>query len=286
VPRAVVTDLTVVSWNVLAAPWAAPAFYPATMDPAVLDRDRRRRAVAARLAELDADLVCLQETTTVDLAVVVELLGDGFRAHEAPNHASLWAGWATEELAWEPNGTAIIWRADRFDDVHVGALALSADGNAATTFRARVAGIDVVLRAVSIHLDVDEPGLRRAQLPVALTHFAAGAEAVAVDVVAGDCNEDTNGTELGAITVAHGFADALTAVGDADPTHPLARPDDHYAPMARLDHVLVRGATPVAGRVVDAEVRAIEDPNDRWIEGMRRTGSDHFAVVATVAVGG
>ena len=132
-----------------------------------------------------------------------------------------------------------------------------------------------------MHLDVDEPELRRAQLRVALGQLDRDG---AVDVVAGDCNEDTIGTDLGAIADGHGFVDALTVVGDTDPTHPLARPTDHYAPMARLDHVFVRGAVPAAGRVVDAGVWAIDDPNERWIAGLDRTGSDHFAVVARLTL--
>lgn len=279
-------EIGVVSWNVLAAPWAAPGFYPAGMDPTLLDRVRRRELVARELAELDADLVCLQETTPPDLAAIVSALGDGVVAHDAPNDAALWSGWSTDALPWEPNGTAILWRADRFTDVATGAIALSADGNVATTFGGRLAGTETRVRAVSMHLDVDDATRRRAQLPVAMTHLTEDEPPAAVAVVAGDCNEDTIGTDLGTIADEHGFTDALTAVGNTDPTHPLARPTDHYAPMARLDHILVRGATPAAGRVVDAGVWAIEDPNERWIAGMDRTGSDHFAVVARIAVAG
>jgi endonuclease/exonuclease/phosphatase family metal-dependent hydrolase len=285
VPGAVVTSsLTVVSWNVLAAPWASPAYYPKEMDPSVLDRGTRRAAVAAQLAELDADLVCLQETTPIDLAAVVTLLGDGVVAHSAPNGRDLWASWTTDELPWEPNGTAVLWRRDRFDAVQTGALALSDDGNVATTFAARVAGTDLGVQALSVHLDVDQPELRRAQLTVACGHVEA--DSPVVTVVAGDCNEDTIGTDLGGIIAAHGFTDTLGELGNTDPTHPLARPTDDYAPLARLDHVLVRGAPAATGRVVDAGVWAVDGPGDRMIEGIRRTGSDHFAVVATVALPG
>ena len=116
VPRPVVSGtLTVASWNVLAAPWAAPAFYPAEMDPSLLDRVTRRELVAARLAELDADVVCLQETTPVDLLAIVDALGADVAMHAAPNAPELWASWSTEELPWEANGTAVLWRRDRFD---------------------------------------------------------------------------------------------------------------------------------------------------------------------------
>jgi endonuclease/exonuclease/phosphatase family metal-dependent hydrolase len=279
------TELTVVSWNVLAAPWAAPAYYPADMDPARLDRVARRALVAAQLVALDADIVCMQETTPVDLAAVMEELGDRYAAHAAPNGRALWASWSTDALPWEPNGTAVLWRRGRFDAVETGSLALSDDGNAATTFAARVVGNDATVRAVSVHLDVDRPELRRAQLATACAHFPIAAGATA-DVVAGDCNEDTIGTDLGTIAAEHGFADALTDLAATEPTHPLALPSDDYAPLARIDHVLVRGAAPVAGRVVDAGLWSVEGPGNRMVEGLRRTGSDHLAVVARLRVGG
>jgi endonuclease/exonuclease/phosphatase family metal-dependent hydrolase len=283
----VVSDsLTVASWNVLAAPWAAPAFYPAEMDPALLDRVTRREVVAAQLAELDADVVCLQETTPVDLLAIADALGPEVAVHAAPNAPELWAGWSTEELPWEANGTAVLWRRDRFDGVVTGALAMSDDGNVATTFAARLAGTGTQVRVRSVHLDVDQPDLRRAQLRGALEALGPPGTHDGIDVVAGDCNEDTDGTDLGAIAAEHGFVDALTAVGDTDPTHPLARPGDTHAPLARLDHVLVRGARPVAGRVVDAGLFAVADAGTRWIEGLRRTGSDHLAVVTTITLVG
>jgi endonuclease/exonuclease/phosphatase family metal-dependent hydrolase len=281
-------ELVVASWNILAAPWAAPVFYPPDMDPAVLDRATRRASVATALGELDADLVCLQETTPVDLAAIVTLLGDDVVVHSAPNAPELWATWSTPELPWEANGTAVLWRRDRFEDVVTGALSLSDDGNVATTFDARLAGSGTRVRVVSVHLDVDHADLRRAQLARACEHLGAASEAAAaervVDVVAGDCNENTDGTDLQSLLAGRGFVDALTAVGNTHPTHPVARPTDDYAPLARLDHVLVRGAVPIAGAVVDAGVWEVGDPGTRMVEGMRRTGSDHFAVVARVTL--
>jgi endonuclease/exonuclease/phosphatase family metal-dependent hydrolase len=273
--------LVVASWNILAAPWAAPAFYPQGMDSAVLDRVVRRAAVAAELAELDADVVCLQETTPVDLAAIVTLLGDGVVAHSAPNGPELWANWSTPELPWEPNGTAVVWRRAGFDDVMTGALALSDDGNVATTFSGRIAGTGTRVRALSVHLDVDQTALRRRQLRTACEHLGAGV-AGTIDVVAGDCNENTRASDLGTILAEHGFVDALTIVGNDDPTHPVARRTDDSAPLARLDHVMVRRAAPTAGRVVDAGTWATDDPGERMIDGIRRTGSDHYAVVAAL----
>ena len=72
--------ISVVTWNVLAAPWAAPAFYPPDLDAALLERGARAHLVGTLLASLDVDVMCLQETTPPDLGVVLECLGPGIRS--------------------------------------------------------------------------------------------------------------------------------------------------------------------------------------------------------------
>ena len=270
--------ITIVTWNVLAAPCAAPAFYPAGMDPALLDRHARAELVGELLARLDADVMCLQETTPPDLAVVLARLGPAFLHHAAPNGPRLWSNWSAPEQPWEPNGTAIVWRAELFDDAEAGAVALSDDGNVATVLHAQHPGSGRAVRAMSVHLDADNAPKRREQLPVALATFAPDAVEGSLDVVAGDCNEDTIETDLGATCAEYGFADALAMLGCVDPTHPYARPIDDFAPIARLDHVLVRNAIPTAGAVLDSDVWRVDVPGARLAEHLRATGSDHLPV--------
>ena len=277
-------ELTVVTWNVLAAPWAAREHYPVEMDPELLDRTVRAGLVASVLARLDADVVCLQETTPPDLAATRAQLGDVYDVAAAPNGASLWSNWSTAAVPWEPNGTAVLWRRTAFSDVVTGEVELCADGNVATTIRARHVGSGALLRIMSVHLDADSPELRRAQLPLALAAFEAEghSDPGVIDIVAGDCNEDTVGTDLGVAVQHHGFCDALSELANFDPTHPYARPGDDYAPIARLDHVFVRSATPLAGRVVDSDVWDIVVPVARLGEHLLRTGSDHLPVTVTL----
>ena len=275
-------ELTVVTWNVLATPWAAPEHYPHDMDPALLDRTTRAGLVASVLADLDADVICLQETTPPDLARTGLDLGDEYDRAAATNGAALWSNWSTPAVPWEPNGTAVLWRRSAFTDIVTGEVELSADGNVATTVSARHVGSGASVRILSVHLDADTPELRRVQLPVALAAFETAAGVI--DIVAGDFNEDTLDTDLGVVAENHGFRDALSEVGNFDPTHPYARPSDDYAPIARLDHVLIRGAAPQAGRVVDSGVWHIVVPSARLGEHLQRTGSDHLPV--TVTIGG
>ena len=201
--------------------------------------------------------------------------------HAVPNGQELWANWATPELPWEPNGTAVAWRRDAFTDAVAGRLPLGG-GNVATTAElTHTSGARV--RVVSVHLDVDHPELRRTQLATVLATLPAADGTF--DLVAGDCNEDTAGTDLGAIVADAGFVDVLDELEVVAPTHPYARPGDDWTALARLDHVLVRGAVPMAGQVVDAGTWAVEIPGIRMAELLRRTGSDHDAVVATVEIG-
>lgn len=273
--------LTVATWNVLAAPWAAPAFYPAGMDPALLDRRTRAERTRSVLQSLGADVVCLQETTPPDL---VRPLEDGldlqFDVHAAPNGRRLWSNWSTPDVPWEPNGTAILWRRGALVDVETGEVALSDDGNIAATLTARHAASGATVRVVSVHLDADQPERRYRQLSVALSAFDA-ARAV-IDVVAGDCNEDTVGTSLSSAIADFGFQDALSGVGNSDPTHPYARPSDDFASVGRIDHIFVRGERPTRGWVVDSDVWNIERASERLTAHLARTGSDHLPVVVAI----
>ncbi len=66
--------IRVVSWNVLADAYVRREYYPHTA-PEVLDRARRRRAVAERIAKLSgADIVCLQEIDAALFALAEEKL--------------------------------------------------------------------------------------------------------------------------------------------------------------------------------------------------------------------
>jgi len=60
----------IVSYNILADSYVNPRWYP-NVDPEVLRWDRRKFALAERVARLDADIICLQEVET-DAYVLLE----------------------------------------------------------------------------------------------------------------------------------------------------------------------------------------------------------------------
>ena len=280
------SPLTLVTWNVLAAPWAAPAFYPADMDTALLERVGRAELVGGILAAIGADVMCLQETTPPDLAITLARLGDAYDHTASGNGRDLWSHWSTPEHPWEPNGTAIVWRGDALTEVRTETVPISDDGNVATVLHAKHVATGRRLRVMSVHLDADDAAIRRRQLPRALAVFEASPgsrDTATADVVAGDCNEDMIGTDLGRISANLGFADALTVLNCTDPTHPYARPGDDYGPLARLDHVLVRDTTPIEGRVVDSGVWQVDGPGARLARHLEKTGSDHLPVSVSLS---
>jgi endonuclease/exonuclease/phosphatase family metal-dependent hydrolase len=249
------------------------------MEPALLRRDARSQLVADALESFDADVLCLQETTPVDLEFVQQRLGHRYELQFATNGPELWSNWGAPETPWEPNGTAVLFRAERFDELDRGSIELGPHGNVATWVRVHDRSNDDELQVVSLHLDSDDRDRRRAELPAL---FGAIAPAGAV-IIAGDYNEDTITSDLGASFFDRGFVDVLDAVGRREPTHPYARPGDEWAALATIDHVLVRDLLPVGGEVVDAGVWAVEVPGERIEALLRHTGSDHLALRAEVA---
>ncbi len=269
------TDLDLVSWNVLAAPWAGPAWYPDGMDPEVLDRVVRADRVAARLRAMAPAVACLQETTPPDLAAIIERIGDGWESHTASNHPTFWTNWLGADTEWEPNGTAVVWDPSRLVAIDRGVIDLADHGNTATWVQFEsLGGDDVPLLVVSIHLDSDNPARRRTEVPALVDRVKSHARVV----IAGDYNEDTLTSDLVDELFALGFVDAAALGECREPTHPVASPRDDWKSVAIIDHVLVRGLTVERAAVHDVGTWPIELPAARLEELLRRTGSDHLAV--------
>lgn len=281
------SELRLVSWNVLAAPWASPQWYPKEMDASVLGREARDSLVAAALSAFDVDVMCLQETTLPGLEYLLGELGPDYELHFAGNGPELWSNWGAPETPWEPNGTAIVYRRARFTELARGAIDLGSHGNVACWLRLHEVSSDRDLQVVSLHLDSDDKDRRRSELPA----LFAALHAEGPVIIAGDYNEDTVTSSLddgfaglGDPFFERGFSDVFADLGRREPTHPYARPGDDFAPLAIIDHFLVRGIEAVDAEVIDAGVWTIDSPVRRIEELLRRTGADHLALRATVAL--
>ena len=274
--------LSVISFNVLAPVWAAPVWYPETMDAALLDNDFRRPRIASFLAGRAAttDIFCLQEVQESELPHFLEAVGSGFTGAMAHNDRDWWSNWVVPEIPWAPNGTAVLVRRGAFSSIRIGDIALSDDGNHGALFEGVERASGRRVRAASVHLDSDVQANRNREARSLMTQMPSAAGTV--DVACGDINEDAvNGAASGIFQRA-GFTDALAAIGNREPTHPW---DSQYNGSPRwsiIDHVLVRNARPVSGDVHDFGVYAIEDETQRIEANFRNTGSDHFPVGAVV----
>jgi mRNA deadenylase 3'-5' endonuclease subunit Ccr4 len=69
-----VRSFSIASYNVLADSYVKPQWYP-NVDPEVLRWDRRKFALADRVARLDSDIICLQEVEPDAYALIAQRLG-------------------------------------------------------------------------------------------------------------------------------------------------------------------------------------------------------------------
>ena len=277
-------QLAMVGFNVLAPVWAAPDWYPPAMDMSLLDADFRRARITAFLAARAAttDVFCLQEVQESELPAFLAALGGGFTGAMAHNDPDWWSNWLVPEIPWAPNGTAIVVRRQAFSDLAFRDVALSGDGNHAELVEGVHRATGRRVRAASIHLDSDVEANRRREARALMAELPSAAGVT--DVVCGDFNEDTvTGTVSGVVERA-GFVDVLDAVGNREPTHPWSSSYNGATRWAIIDHLIVRGARPASGDVLDFGALAIADELTRIESNFRATGSDHFPVAGVAGL--
>jgi hypothetical protein len=74
----------------------------------------------------------------------------------------------------------------------------------------------------------------------------------------------------------------LAASGNREPTHPWSSSYNGAPRWAIIDHLIVRGAQPAGGDVLDFGALSIADELTRIESNFRTTGSDHFPVAGAV----
>jgi endonuclease/exonuclease/phosphatase family metal-dependent hydrolase len=275
------STLRVVAFNVLAPIWSSPVWYPEEIDAGLLDTEYRRARITAFLSRIaaDTDVVCLQEVQDSEFPHFMAALGRQFSGAMAVNDQALWANYLVG-TPWARNGTAIAIRrsvlegAPKFRDLP------TYGGNHVSV----VAGTHAVsgrpLRAYSVHLDSERTSNRARELRAVFAD--ASPESGAVDVICGDINEDTIIGSASGLFDRAGFVDVLASTGNREATHPWSTTYYNSTRWLVIDHILTRGATPVAGKVLDMGGSAIADEVERIEENFRRTGSDHYPIVGTL----
>ena len=273
--------IDVVVFNVLAPVWAAPDWYPADMDPALLDTEWRRERIVDFLHERadTADVVALQEVQDSEFPHLADALGGDFVGVMSTNHPDFWSNWVVEGIPWGPNGTAVFVRRSAFGSPRFHELDQST-GNSLAWVSARHLATGRRIRVASVHLDSDSQVNRQTELDALLDRWGSPAPGT-TDVIAGDINEDTVHGSLSTPLKKSGFVDVLASLGNREQTHPWLETYYRSDKWGILDHVLVRGGDPVSGDVVDSGVWSIEDETARIEANFEACGSDHFPVVAS-----
>jgi len=260
-------SFSVASYNILADAYSRPAWF-VHCRPEHLDPGWRRGALAAHVAALDADVVCLQEVEPASFGALDLRLG---RAGYA-GHLALKGG-------GRPDGCATFFRTDVFPAGEVRPL-YYADGRGGAPDSGHVALLAVLTHAsgqtltvANTHLRWDEPGRAREEhvgrrqaslLLDALADAFAGEAAI----VCGDLNV-TPGDDLIAEMKRRGLSDAY-AVRDGDVTC------NANARCKRIDFILHGAAftaTPVALPAIDARtpLPSAEQPSDHLAIAARLT---------------
>ena len=274
--------IDVLVFNVLAPVWASAEWYPADMDPALLDTQWRRERIVDFLHEQadTADVVALQEVQDSELPYLAQALGGDFVGVMSTNDPDFWSNWIVEGIPWGPNGTAVFIRRSAFGSPTFFELDQST-GNSIAWVSARHLATGQRIRFASVHLDSDSQVNRQIELNALLDRWGSG-NAGTTDIIAGDINEDTVHGSLSTPLKQNGFVDVLATLGNREQTHPWL--DTYYMSnkWGILDHVLLRNGEPISGDVVDFGVWAIEDETARIEANFEASGSDHFPVVATI----
>lgn len=134
-------------------------------------------------------------------------------------------------------------------------------------------------RFVTTHLESDDPDVTTAQAQELLAGPAAAPGTPVV--VAGDLNSTPDPPAAAyAVLTAAGFADAWRPEAGPGFTFGLSQTVNDEQPSfdRRIDHVLVRGLTPVRGEVTGDEIADRDPATGLW-------PSDHAGVVTTLRVG-
>jgi endonuclease/exonuclease/phosphatase family metal-dependent hydrolase len=273
--------LRVVTFNVLAPPWADPAYYPAEA-AALLDRTYRRERIIRFLTAQarTTDIFALQETTPTELAHIAAAV-PGFTPFQANHRPDYWSNWITPANPWEPNGVALLVKTRRFTSMSFRDVPLSSDGNHAAMMTAVSATTGVPVRVLSIHLDSDSAGNRNREFNAALSYLVARPSSI--DFIAGDFNTDTDTGNLHIDIVRAGFTDILDSLGLATFTSPWSESYYAHGQWGVMDHVIVRGATPSSGVVYnfDQYLRYPDDQDARIVQNLIDCGSDHYPVAGS-----
>ncbi len=281
------TPIKVVSFNILAPPWATPTSYPDSSAP-YLDRNLRLIQILDVLNQLkgSTDVISLQEVSEPEYLQVKNAL-NGFVGIVAFHDPSYWSQYISNDPPWEPNGNALFFKSSKFKSISLSDVPLSNTGNHAAFGTAVIKGSNQPFRAIAVHFDSDTGANRKREMQAVLRLLTPQPETV--DLIAGDFNSSPEQGNYSNIFQLGGFVDVLTAVGNTELTTPYTTQYSSSINFGRIDHIVVRNATPVDGGVLTFDMFTLfpdlpgnVNEEDRITENLRISGSDHFPIWGSI----
>ena len=276
--------IQVVAFNILAPCWASPSYYPASSLPLLNREFRRERIIAFLQQEADQTAIfALQETTETELVYINNALKNRFVMYAAYHSPNYWSNWITIDPPYERNGVAIFVKKGFLTNVIFQDTPLSDSGNHGAYLIGKLASnSQKQVRIASIHLDSDKAYNRDRELKALLAIMTPVPNSI--DFILGDFNFEVQSGNLKSDLTAAGFVDILSTLGRDGPTSPYSSKYYKAANMSDIDHMLVRNATPIDGKIFSFNLWNLYPTTDPANEEKRInanfsiSGSDHFPV--------
>ena len=270
------TTIQIVTFNVLAPCWANPSSYP---EGSRLDRVYRRGKIISVLQSLapKTDFFCLQETTPTEYVQFAEALTD-FTGVQVNHDSSYWSRYATENPPWESNGVALFIKKKVYSKPRFNTMINSDDGNHGAYAEMTHVKTGKKIGLVSIHLDSDTGGHRDKEFSAVLDFLKS--RSVDITLIGADLNYVTTSGPIKKGLEETGLVDLLGSLGIEKRTCPDIAGYTNSTVYSTIDHLLVKGATPVTGDVIDNNLwNLYPDESDARLElNLQLSGSDHFPV--------
>lgn len=281
--------------NVLAPCWTAPKYYP----PSCWSSYNATRRLSLKIAFLTqnitgADAYALAETQLDEnAAIAAALQKKGYKYFSAYHNDAYWSKWITDDPPFKRNGVSIAVKTKTFDTCQFHDVPLSDDGNHAAIAVCRHKAFNQTVRIASVHFDSDTGG-RRGKETEGLRNWL-GPSSSAIDIVAGDFNQDTDTGVVQQSIMSQGFFNVLRSANASDQTHPWGANYYKNSMYGIIDHVIARGSgiRAVEGHVYNMGLwqrypllGGTGQPNEdnRICACVEENGSDHFAIHGVLLV--
>lgn len=275
--------LNLATFNVLAPCWANPSEYPASSLP-YLDKVKRRGLIIQTIQTLakSNDIIALQETQEDEYGYFYDaMIKIGFDGYHVNHRDDYWSRYITIDPPFVSNGVALFWNKKTINFLEINDCKLSDDGNHCifTILKKN----NKIFRLICCHLDSDTGGKRTKESKAIMDNLKPIDGTT--DIIIGDLNFNIDNGPYNRIFYSNNFTDVLKSLGREEMTHPFDFTYMGNSNFGIIDHILVRNAKPVDGKVLTFNVWNDGTTSEERINLLlQRNGSDHFVVCGTITM--